>query len=339
VIEVGGGAPDPTLARLRPRWSADRTEQNIARALARIERARRRARGVAAAGIAASIVALALVSLRRGPVGLDVARRATPAVAARTATAPATPTPLRLSDGSTIALGTARARVSVVHDSRARLELELMDGPATFAIPAREGRTVVVRLARFEVTILAAAFTLAPVEDRARVDVTSGTVEVAWPGGHALVTAGSAATVPLSVGSPRSAMTRPGPTRAKPDAEALLRAADTARRAGSPEAAVPYYRRLLRTFPSDERAPVAAFTLGRILLTQLDRAAEAADAFATSRRLAPTGALAEDAWAREVEAAARAGEAERARGLARTYLARHGDGPRAAAVRRAGGLE
>jgi FecR-like protein len=330
VIDVDGGAPDQALARLRPRWTDARAEHNLARTVARIEGARRRTRALAAAGAVASI-GFAFVQLARAPV----ARRAASVVAARASTEqPASPLRLQLADGSTIALGSPRARVRVARTSRERIDLELADGPATFAIPAREGRAVVVHMARFEVTILAAAFTLAPVEERARLDVTSGDVEVRWSGGRTVVRAGSVAIVLPSV-----AASSPAAPRATPDAEALLRDADAARRAGHPAAAVPYYRRLLRAFPTDERAPVAAFTLGRVLLTQLDRPDEAADAFATSRRLAPAGALAEDAWAREVEAAARAGEADRARSLARAYLARHGDEPRATAVRRAGGLE
>jgi transmembrane sensor len=102
---------------------------------------------------------------------------------------------------------------------------------------------------------------------------------------------------------------------------------------------VPYFQRLLRDYGGDVRAPVAAFTLGRILLSQLDRPAEAADAFALARRLAPGGTLAPDALAREVEAAARAGDRARARRLAEEYLARHPPGRRAASVRRFGGLE
>ncbi|HEX4405510.1 MAG TPA: FecR family protein [Polyangia bacterium] len=323
------GAPDQALARLRPRWTDARAEHNLARALARIEGGRRLTRALAVAGAAASL-AFAFVQLRRAPV----AHRASPiARAATEQLASPSRLQLQLDDGSTIALG-ARAHVRIASTSRERIELELADGPATFAIPARAGRAVVVHMARFDVTILAAAFTLAPFEDRARVDVTSGDVEVRWSSGRAVVHAGRDALLPAPV-----VASSPVAPRAVPDAEALMRDADAARRAGRPAAAVPYYRRLLRAFPSDERAPVAAFTLGRVLLTQLDRPDEAADAFATSRRLAPAGALADDAWAREVEAAARAGETDRARGLARAYLARHGDEPRATAVRRAGGLE
>ena len=124
-----------------------------------------------------------------------------------------------------------------------------------------------------------------------------------------------------------------------PDVEALMRSADAARRAGHPGQALPYLRRLLRDHPADARAPLAAFTLGRILLAELDRPAEAADAFALSRRLAPGGPMASHALAREVEAAARSGDATRARRLAETYLANYPAGPHVAAVKGHGGIE
>jgi transmembrane sensor len=118
-----------------------------------------------------------------------------------------------------------------------------------------------------------------------------------------------------------------------------MRSADAARRAGHPVQALPYLRRLLRDHAADARAPLAAFTLGRILLAELDRPAEAADAFALSRRLAPGGPMASHALAREVEAAARGGDTSRARRLAETYLANYPAGPHLAAVRRHGGIE
>ena len=118
-----------------------------------------------------------------------------------------------------------------------------------------------------------------------------------------------------------------------------MRSADAARRAGHPAQALPYLRRLLRDHPADARAPLAAFTLGRILLAELDRPAEAADAFALSRRLAPGGPMASHALAREVEAAARSGDAARARRLAERYVANYPAGPHLAAVKGHGGIE
>lgn len=134
-------------------------------------------------------------------------------------------------------------------------------------------------------------------------------------------------------------VTRVVPTAAAPDIEVLMRSADAARRAGRPAQAVPHLRRLLRDHPADARAPLAAFTLGRILLAELGQPTEAADAFALSRRLAPRGPMASHALAREVEAAARGGDAARARRLAETYVVHYPDGPHVAAVRRHGGIE
>jgi transmembrane sensor len=135
----------------------------------------------------------------------------------------------------------------------------------------------------------------------------------------------------------RSLVAAPG--MADHSAEDLMLAADAARLSGHPAEAVPYLQKLLREHARDARAPLAAFTMGRILLAQLARPAEAADAFALTRRLAPEGALAADALAREVEAAAGAGDAGRARARAQEYVSKYPSGRRAEAVRRAGGLE
>ncbi len=124
-----------------------------------------------------------------------------------------------------------------------------------------------------------------------------------------------------------------------PSAADLMLAADAARLSGHPAAAVPYLQRVIQNHKSDSRAPLAAFTLGRILLNQLGRPAEAARAFQTTQRLAPGGALAEDALARQIEAHARAGAKARAQALAKEYLKRYPAGRRRDAVRQHGGLE
>jgi transmembrane sensor len=117
----------------------------------------------------------------------------------------------------------------------------------------------------------------------------------------------------------------------------LMLAADAARLSGHPNEAVTYLRRVVDEHTSDSRAPLAAFTIGRVLLRS--RPAEAADAFAEAARLDPASSLAQDALAREVEAWHRAGRQERARALAEEYLARFPSGVRVDAVRRFGGLD
>jgi transmembrane sensor len=124
------------------------------------------------------------------------------------------------------------------------------------------------------------------------------------------------------------------------DASDLLRAADAARFSGHPVEATRYLERVVREHAKDSVAPLAAFTLGRIQLSQLGQPARAADAFARAYVLAPQGSLAEDALAREMEATDLAGGHERARKLAAQYLERFPHGRRADGVRKyAGPLE
>jgi len=119
----------------------------------------------------------------------------------------------------------------------------------------------------------------------------------------------------------------------------LLLAADVARLSRHPADAVAPLRRLVSGHPHDPRAPLAAFTLGRVLLEELGQPRAAADAFAEARALAPEGPLAEDALAREVEAWSRAGDAAQAQKRAQDYEAQYPNGRRRRAVRRYGGLE
>ncbi|MCU0671867.1 MAG: FecR domain-containing protein [Myxococcota bacterium] len=121
------------------------------------------------------------------------------------------------------------------------------------------------------------------------------------------------------------------------DVDDLMLAADAARLSGHPNEAVTYLRRVVDEHTNDSRAPLAAFTIGRVLLRS--RPAEAADAFERAARLDPASSLAQDALAREVEAWHRAGRQERARALAEEYLARFPSGVRVDAVRRFGGLD
>jgi transmembrane sensor len=117
----------------------------------------------------------------------------------------------------------------------------------------------------------------------------------------------------------------------------LMLAADVARLSSHPSEAVAPLRKLCDAYPNDKRAPVAAFTLGRVLLDDLGRASEAAAVFEKARVLWPSGPLAEDALAREVEAWKRAGNADRVRALADQYLRQYPEGRHAAALRKIAG--
>jgi transmembrane sensor len=122
------------------------------------------------------------------------------------------------------------------------------------------------------------------------------------------------------------------------DAAELFLAADVARLSHHPADAVGPLRTLLSSHSDDARAPLAAFTLGTVLL-ELGSPREAAAAFAQAQHLDPQGPMAEDAWAREVEGLSRAGDVESARLRAEAYVQRYPNGRRIRAVRRFGNLE
>jgi transmembrane sensor len=118
----------------------------------------------------------------------------------------------------------------------------------------------------------------------------------------------------------------------------LLLAADVARLSGHPAAAVAPLSRAVELHPDDPRAPLAAFSLGRVHLEDLGAPRDAALAFARTRSLSPGGPLAEDALAREVEAWSRAGDTETAHAGALTYTQLYPQGRRLRAVRLFGAL-
>lgn len=123
------------------------------------------------------------------------------------------------------------------------------------------------------------------------------------------------------------------------DPTELLLAADVARLSRHPDMALSPLSQVLDRHPDDPRAPLAAFTLGRVLLEELGRPREAAAAFARARSLSPTAPLAEDALAREVEACSRAGDTVQARKLAEDFARLYPAGQRLRAVRHFGGIE
>lgn len=123
------------------------------------------------------------------------------------------------------------------------------------------------------------------------------------------------------------------------DPDALMEAADAARLSNHPEAAASYLRQVLDLHRASPVTPLAAFTLGRVLLERLGRPAEAAGAFATARALAPQGSLAQDALAREVEAWSKAGDAKEAYERSRLFMQRYPDSRRLRVVQLYGGVQ
>ena len=98
----------------------------------------------------------------------------------------------------------------------------------------------------------------------------------------------------------------------------LMTLYDVARMAKQHASALAALRAVVQRFPKDQRAPLAAYTLGMALEKAGDRAG-AAQAFADYRALSPKGDFAEDALARQISAAIAAGNVNLAKQLAEQY--------------------
>ena len=106
----------------------------------------------------------------------------------------------------------------------------------------------------------------------------------------------------------------------------LLVLADVARLSGHATEAVAPLERIVREFPRDPQAPLAALALGRLELDTLDRPAKAATALNLALTLGVPRSLREDVRTRLVEAYARAGDRPAARAAAAAYLGEYPDG-------------
>jgi transmembrane sensor len=114
----------------------------------------------------------------------------------------------------------------------------------------------------------------------------------------------------------------------------LLALADVARLSGHPRDAVGPLSRIVDQHASSPEAPLAAFTLGRLKLDTLGDAAGAARAFSRAIALGVPNGLEEDAYARLVEARARAGDRAGAKAAAAEYEQRFPNGRRRDALRK-----
>jgi transmembrane sensor len=248
-----------------------------------------------------------------------------------------------LSDGSEIAAEGAATPVQITEQTPVRTTVRLPAGAARFRVRHDTRRLFRVDAGSIQIDDLGTVFRVAhEAAGRVRVSVTEGRVAVVYKanalrvelraGDDRIFSEKTDAPEPPKAGGPSldspmpaPVVTSAGPVRALPrvhgaDGPAdLLAAADVARASRRPRAAVAPLRRLIDHYPKDPRAPSALFTLGWIYLTDLNRPREAAVAFAEAERIAPRGALAEDAAARVAEAWQKAGESRRAADAAQHY--------------------
>jgi transmembrane sensor len=283
---------------------------------------------------------------------------------------------LELPDGSRVNAVSSGARVETVAVGPENVTLRLDAGTARFSVTPNPSRPFRVLARDVSVTVLGTVFSVGVEPNAVRVAVERGRVRVDAPNGSRELGVGESATFaskvvasphepavdPLppvetarppaaaqpswralakdqSYGAALARLLAEGPNAVHDTPDDLLLAADVARLGGRPDRAVTPLQRVIADHAFDPRAPLAAFTLGRTLLEQLGRPREAAQAFATARRLDRGGTLTQDALAREVESWAGAGEAEHAHERAVEYLKLYPHGRRVSAVRRLGNVE
>jgi transmembrane sensor len=342
------------VQHLQVEWHDRRLEHNLARVHERRAQGRRLLwLGGSVAFSAVAALALLLSGVWHGPA------RSTPTP--NMAAAPIVESSkTTFADGS-VARTAPGAELVVKSASAEHVESVLVSGSADFEIAKNPRRQFVVTAGNVRVRVVGTRFRIERSAERTRVSVSEGKVEVQEGELRQYLEAGESRFFPsaapaikeepasASVGGARTRfleLARGGkfqaayqvmsqsPGAVGSGAEDLMLAADAARLSGHPEQAVGYLRRVSTEHAGDSRAPLAAFTLGRLLLSQLGRPAEAADAFALTRRLRPAGSLSDDALAREAEARAAAGGAPRARALAAEYVAQYPRGKHLATMQR-----
>jgi hypothetical protein len=303
-----------------PDWTNERADR-VRRGIVR-KTARRRAATVAFGVVATAALAVIAARIASHPAPISVAAIETPAPVARpiiAETRKTTATPL----SSETKLDAEGDRAYVLHDGSARF---VVAHDAQHPFTVRAGDVLVEDVG----TVFTVAFTG---DDRLDVSVTEGRVRVSHDGIASSLGAGEHIEVAAHAPVVTKTVERARPTP-RDEVAPLLRAADDARAAGHPESALDPLRRVIAEHPSDSRAGLAAFTLGRVL-DELDRPKEAADAFAIAR--AHGGPMAADALGREVVARSRAGDQQRALELGNEYLQLYPRGDRAREVLRVTG--
>jgi len=357
-------------SRIAPRWDASRMVRNLEHIERRIKR--KRASRHWAVAFAAFVTSVAVVGLVVGlwPAHKSgSALTARVAAVAVSSHAPATET--RFRDGSTATALTEGAVLELRNTSDSELVVVAKSGTFRFDVVPNPARQFVVELGSVTVRVLGTRFVVGQQGPSVEVRVERGRVEVTWPDGHTELSLGqsglfppqsdaretaaatsaaepAASTARSPRGSERSQfieLTRKGdyqgayaiidrtPQLFGNSAEDLMLAADAARLSNHPQQAVGYLQRIAKEHPSDSRAPLAAFTLGRIYMSQLRQPVLAARAFAQVRQLAPAGALVEDAMAREAEALEQAGQHEAAQKLVEVYMKQYPSGRRSEMLR------
>jgi transmembrane sensor len=351
------GRIQESAADIEPNWTPERAQAVHEALLARARRRQQRTRAA---------VALAVIGAFAG-VTLRLARPNEPT------TVVAGETSIQFQDGSRATiLNPTETSVWLSEEGDERIVVQLR-GAAHFEVTKNRRRTFRVETGTIAVEVIGTRFRVEPEGTRTRVSVEEGRVAVLARNGDKLeLGVGESEIFPRPArhvaeepaAEPRPSIAAAPSRRPRPVAPSwvelaergdydaayaayarppsvprlLLLASDVARFSHHPVEAIEPLERLMKEHPGDPLAPMASFTLGRVLLDELGRPREAARAFAATVEAAPEGPLAEDALARCVEAWYRAGELGDARARALEYLQRYPEGRRIRAVHTFGGV-
>ena len=276
-------------------------------------------------------------------------------------------------DGSRLELA-ARTRLEVLTGDSHSAAVRLKRGSVVCDLASLPGRQFSVFAEGVEVRVTGTRFTvnLNTETNQIEVSVQRGSVMVVWPEGstsnrrlaagehwsidrrqqqsavtetareHASVAA--LPSVDASVEAvPSKELGAPGDQNAgevppvavdSPSARSLLDQGNAARRAGDARGAARAYQNLLSKFPSDPRAGLAAFELGRLRMGTLSDIPGAVRAFQSAVTLSPGSAIREDAMAHLVEVYAISGQTTLCESARDSYLKSYPSGVHAALVGR-----
>ncbi len=331
------GVPSSERAAM---WTQLRAKRNNART---------RGRAVAACVLAAA-AALMVAMLARtsapeiavvapGPLHLELGRADVPAVLAAAPTGAARV--VRFDDDSRVTLGAA-ARIEVLENTATSFALKQAIGQAHYEVTPGGPRRWSVETTLARVEVVGTGFEIDANDTHVYVHVAHGVVLVSGelvPEHVQRLTAGQSLDVLKPVealgglgGVIAGELPRAGASQGKKLAirdsvvDALWTDADAARSRHDTASAVSALSRIVREHASDERAGLAALTLGRLRMDVLSEPAQAAADFADALRLGLSPALREDATLRRCESLAASGQAERARAEAHAWLASHPEG-------------
>lgn len=259
---------------------------------------------------------------------------------------------IALGDGSIATLHDG-ARIELLTQSSDEIRIEQSVGRVHYDVRPGLARTFMVEADDVRVMVVGTAFWVTHEATSVRVTVEHGRVRVLGAGDEAIAELGAGDELSVVVSdaaddeepsieiddlpvSPSAAGTRPRKPTSTDDrrsVEDLLALVDDARARADLAAAAAALREIVDDHGGDPRAYGSAFQLGKVERSR-GRHAAAARAFAKAARKSPAGALSEDARAEAAISWFDAGDHAAARGAAKDYLARHGDGTHVARVQR-----